>query len=631
MTNKKQSVLMLSKPRMFIICSVVFVLFSAIIVRLFYLHVILSDSTAEEADKARLRRDFIKAKRGNITDSKGNILATSSPVITIGVDPETFKHRVGKDNELPLKKILKMSVEDMKAYQPKEETIEGLKKIAKLLNMSYDELYKKCTTSGTSWRKLAVITDEEIYKQIKECDIQSIYGTYKYVRKYPSGPVSSHVVGFITKNNDKMGIEKAFDHYLEGQDGYIETERDGRRSELPQFRTRIIEPRNGDNIELAIDLTIQGIVQEQLSKIKEAYNPERATIIVSEPSTGYVLAMASYPNFDPNDYGKYTKKEYTNYAVSEIYEPGSTFKIVTVAAALNEAVVDLKDTFDCSSKTINYAGKQLKLPREDHAMKEISLRDIIIKSSNRGAAMVGVKLGADLLIKYAQDFGFGSKTGIRLHEEVSGIVNPKEKWRSPINITRIPMGHAIASTPLQTHCSMCVIANGGAYMKPILVKRIFDDQGNTIQNYSPEPPRPVISPKVASLMTDMLVDVTTKGTGKRAAMKGFKVAGKTGTTQKLKNFPVKKRDGSIVYKQKYSDKHHVASFTGFFPASRPRVVITVVVDEARLGEGKRAYGSVVAVPAFKEIAEKVAKYLGIQPDEDFEKSVAWKVTRYESL
>ena len=396
---------------------------------------------------------------------------------------------------------------------------------------------------------------------------------------------------------------------MRGQNGWIETERDGKRREQPQFRDRVVNPVDGLNVQLTIDSIIQEMVQRQLAKIAREYSPEFATIIVSDPSTGYILAMGSYPDFDPNDYNKAAPDALRNRAISDQYEPGSTFKIVPVSAALNEGLVGPEDKFDCNAPTATFRGKELRLPKEAHSMGILSVRDIVKKSSNKGSARLGMMLGEKNLYEYARAFGYGEKTGLGLVGEIGGTLHKVSEWDG-LTITRLPMGHAVAATPLQVHCAMSVIANQGIYMQPQLVKRVYDNAGETKIAYPPRGVRRVVSAKIAALMGEMLSEVVSDtGTARRAKVGGFKVAGKTGTSQKLVN-------GA------YSNRVHVGSFTGFFPAQRPRLVITVVVDSPHLkGVG---YGGIVAAPAFREIAEQAAKYLGIQTDEEFEKKVAWK-------
>ena len=625
--TKRENILMYGKGRLAFVCFIVSFLFCAIICRLYYLHVVRSDTSVAETDKARQRVEILPSKRGDITDAKNNILAISSPVITVGVDPKTFKFQIGKDNSLTNRQIAGMSVAEMAKYKPSETTKAKLEEIAALLKIPYEKLYKDCVSEG-SWHKFAVIDDEQTYQKIRALNVKGIYGNRKYVRKYPSGPLLSHVVGFVNREfQPVMGIERQFQYYLNGQDGWIETERDGRRAEQAQFRKRKVDPADGNNIELSIDLVIQEIVQRQMSKIAATFKPEKAAIIVSDPSTGYILAMSSYPNFDPNNYTKFGNDEFFNFVISGQYEPGSTFKIIPVAAALNESIIGPDDRFDCTATTMEYNGKPLRLPKDDHPLgKNATTRDIIKKSSNRGSAIIGGKLGAQRLISYSKAFGIGEKTDIGLSGEINGTLLPLNKWDG-LTITRMPIGHAVAVTPLQIHCAMSVIANQGIYMKPQLVKRVYDNKGQTVINYSPRALRRVISPKVASLMGEMLSTVTTReGTARRAAIKGFEVAGKTGTSQKFikaKDLPPN-ADGTPRKRGEYSNKKHVGSFTGFFPAKAPRLVITVVVDTPKLkGIG---YGGVVAAPAFREIGEQAAVYLGIQSDEEFEKKVAWKAT-----
>lgn len=573
--------------RFFLVAGVIAFIFCAVAARLYYLHVIMGPESLKVAEKARDRIEIIKARRGNITDARGNIVATSRPLIDLGVDQVDFK--------------------------PTPENIKKLKMVAALLSMDEKTLIEKCSPKDSApkrWEKIADSVTEPVYDRILSFKIKGIYGNRKYVRTYPLGKLASHVVGFVNREFTPVtGIENQFDFYMRGQDGWMETERDGKRRERPEFRGRYVKSTDGLNVQLTIDSIIQEMAQKQLAKIADEYNPASATIIVSDPSTGYIIAMASYPDFNPNEFNKYSQDAIRNRAISDQYEPGSTFKIVPVSAALNEGLVGPEDKFDCNAPSALYKGKSLKLPKEAHAMGVLTVRDIVKKSSNKGSAQLGMLLGENNLYDYASAFGYGKKTGLGLMGEIPGTLHKVSEWDG-LTITRLPMGHAVAATPLQVHCAMSVIANQGIYMQPQLVRRIYDNSGNTIIHYSPRAVRRVISSKIAALMGDMLTDVVSDtGTARRAQIKGFKVAGKTGTSQKIIN-------GA------YSNKKHVASFTGFFPAQRPRLVITVVVDSPKLnGIG---YGGLVAAPVFKALGEQAAKYLGIQSDEDFEKKVAWK-------
>lgn len=669
MTRKRpQTSIFIYKWRLAAVAAGLLCVFCAVFARLYYLHIERSDRSIEAVDKARKLFDKIPARRGNIVDAKNNLLATSRPVITLGVDPErTQLDAEGLEKLRKLSEILKMEYGELLSictpYQDAEKIAEvkgrlteqqseRLKIIGINLNMTYEELIRKCLTEPKTeltverrveqvkrkgkvfrelsrilgvpqsnieknfvsfsprWKKIAENLDDSTYSQIKNLKIPGIRGDRKYIRVYPSGALMSHVVGFVNKEfSAEMGIEKQFDYYLHGQDGWIETERDGHREELAHFRSRDVSPVDGLNVELSLDSIIQEMACREIRNIVETFNPKSATVIISEPSTGYILGMASYPNFDPNEYNKYDQDALRNRAICDQYEPGSTFKIVPVSGALNESLVGPDDVFDCNAPTVTYKGRILRLPKEAHKMENLSVREITKKSSNKGSAHLGILLGEKKLYEYAHQYGFGEKTNIGLIGEIGGTLHKVKDWDG-LTITRLPMGHAVAATPLQVHCAMSVIANQGIYMQPQLVRRVFGKRGETVISYPPKAMRRVISPKIATLMSEMLSEVVSDtGTARRAAIEGFKVAGKTGTSQKIIN-------GS------YSNRDHVASFTGFFPAQRPRLVITVVVDSPKMkGVG---YGGLVAAPSFKNIAEQAANYLGIQSDDDYEKMVAWR-------
>ena len=588
----------ISRGRFLFVAAVLCTVFAAVFCRLYVLHIVKEKWSEQIISKARNRFDKIDARRGDIVDSRGNLLATSRPVIELGVDPERMENT------------------------PEER--EALQKLAAIIEMPYPELLKKCESEtlvyededGTQmrkvrWRKIAENIDDPTYERIRGLKIKAIYGNRKYVRVYPAGALTSHAVGFVNKEFvAQMGAEKKCDYYLRGQDGWRETERDGRRREAAQFRTREVEPKDGMNVEMTIDIIIQEMAQRELKDIVEKYDPDSATIIVGEPSTGYLLAMASYPNFDPNNYNKYPQDALRNRAICDQFEPGSTFKCVPVAAALNESIVGENDSFDCKSSSISYKGRILRLPKDSHPHDHLTVREITQKSSNRGVAQLAVLMGENMLYKYARAFGYGSKTGIGLAGEINGTLHEVKDWDG-LTITRLPMGHAVAATPIQVHCAMSTIANQGIYMRPQIIKRVYDAESSI--NFPPVAERRVISIKTATLLGDILCDVVGEGgTARRAEIPGYRVAGKTGTSQKIIN-------------GRYSNTKHVGSMTGFFPAQRPRVVITVVVDNPKMkGIG---YGGVVAAPVFSRIGAQVANYLGIQTDGDFEKMIAWRQSR----
>jgi cell division protein FtsI/penicillin-binding protein 2 len=304
-----------------------------------------------------------------------------------------------------------------------------------------------------------------------------------------------------------------------------------------------------------------------------------------------------------------------NVAVADIYEPGSVFKIVAASGALEEGLTRPNEVFDCGLEKITYANRArgtelvLKLPGEDHHMGNLTVAEIIAHSSNKGAAQLGMRLGEEKLYNYARAFGFGRTHGFPVGGEVGGILRPWKDW-NPVDITRIPMGHTIAATALQMHQAMSVIANDGVLMRPQVIRGITDASGARVFAYDGMEVGRAVSAKTARTMAAMLMAVATKaGTAPEAAIAGFEVAGKTGTTQKLVEEPTASGGKKLVY----SKKHHVASFVGFFPATNPRVVISVIVDDADAhAPGGIAYGKGVAAPSFKNIGEKLIPILNIR-------------------
>jgi cell division protein FtsI/penicillin-binding protein 2 len=335
-----------------------------------------------------------------------------------------------------------------------------------------------------------------------------------------------------------------------------------------------------------------------LQEIVENYQPEGASIIVSDPRDGFILALANYPTFDPNHFSDYPVDTHRNRAVSDLYEPGSTFKIVPIAGALQDQAVSPETLVDCASATATYGTRTLSLPKDSHPMDTLSVSDVLIRSSNRGSAQLGILLGENRLHQWAAGFGFGKRLGYGPRGEVSGILHPVRNWDGR-TITRLPMGHAIAATPLQVHYATSVIANGGWLMKPRVVRRVLDKSGRTVVDFAPVAHHRVIEEAVAHEIRSMMQAVLSPdGTAKRAFIPGYAAAGKTGTSQKI-------IDG------RYSRQHHIASFSGFLPAQEPVLAITVVVDNPKMPKGQIGYGGVVAAPVFRDLGAYIARYLSI--------------------
>lgn len=575
-----------STARLSLVISAIGFAFCILIGRLFYLHVWQHAELLEHVQSNRRMIQVIKARRGDIVDSKGNLLATMHTRIDLGVDPQV----VCEEDRSRLAELAEL------IGQP-------LTKIEE----AFDTKIRKSAEHGKAvnlvrWASLAKDLDEDTYEAVRQLNIKGVYGNRKYSRTYPGGSLAAHVLGYVNHEEVPVtGIERYFDYYLRGQDGWRETERDGRRRELAQFRERQVEPFNGLNIALTIDQMVQHIVEKEIANLVGEYDPESVSVIVSEPATGAILAMANYPTYDPNEFfniSKYPMEFQRNRALTDVMEPGSTFKIVPTAAVLNEGIVDPTEIFQTGYDRVNYKGRSLKLPSDHHEYEQLSLYEIVVKSSNRGAAHLGLRLGEQRLYDYAHAFGFGEKTGFDLGGEVSGTLHSVNSWDG-LTITRLPMGHAVSATPMQIHSAMSVIANKGVLMEPLIARQVYDDKGNEVITFMPKAKRRVVATEVAETVAEMLVDVVgTNGTAKKAAIENYAIAGKTGTTQKIIN-------------GHYSREHHVASFSGFFPADKPALVITVVVNDPKLnGIG---YGGVVAAPAFHNIAETCIGYMGIRP------------------
>lgn len=590
-----------SKARLtFLFISVLF-LFGSIFARLFYLHLCEQEKLINIVERTRQKFDLLHARRGNIVDKRGNLLATTHTVIELGVDPQLYR----QEDEIKwnqLAHLIKISTKDIKtAFKTKfkkEKSKEGIEAVTQI-----------------RWHKLVSDLEESIYEKVMALDIKGIYGNRKYLRHYPQGSLAAHVLGFMNKEAHPVGgVENFMNFYLNGQDGWRETERDGKRRELAQFRTREIKPANGLSVELTVDLMVQHAVEQEIERIVRECNPKSVSIIISEPSTGYILGLANYPSFDPNEFWKYDLDAHRNRAVSDCYEPGSPVKAITMSAVLNESLLNFDEQYDCSIDRVEYQGRIVKLPKDHRPFYMLSTKDILRKSSNRGIARIAMQLDNQKFYEYLRAFGFGEKTGYGPGAEVVGTVHAVKDWDG-LTISRLPMGHAMNATTMQTHYAMSVFANQGVLMQPQIVKRIFDEDGRTVIDFMPRARRRVISADSAETIAQLLSEVVgPEGTSKRAFINGYNVGGKSGTSQK-------------IIRGRYSKQHHIGSFSGFFPADNPRIMITIVIDEPKIGQV--GYGGLVAAPAARNIGENLIQYLNIKPStidpsKSSENLIAWK-------
>ncbi|MBP3302360.1 MAG: penicillin-binding protein 2 [Opitutales bacterium] len=616
--------------RYWLIATGISLCFVAVVARLWYVQVYTGDRYRRAADENRSMSETYPASRGKIVDSRGNVLAQNREVFSLRGDQELLTNE-DREKFPEIAKLLKISEEELREkLEPPKSSNEGPNRYVLL-----QEDVSEATARAVVALLPRTVIDAKGGKMPRSYFPIKI--ERKFVRTYPLGKRAAHIIGYINRENKSVqGIELALNRFLKGEDGWREGKRDGKRREQPRMRSRDVPARDGYTVQLTLDSSIQGFAEDACEKIVRELTPISASIIVSEAKTGKILALANAPTFDLNKFNTEPTANQRNRALTDIYEPGSVFKIVSVAAALEEGVVTENSVFDCAKTSVPYRGKMRRLPREDHEMARLSVREIIEQSSNRGTAQIAMKFcekfGEEAYVDYIRKFGFGEKSYfVGGFGEQRGIVHRPKNWDG-LTITRLPMGHAVSVTPLQAHYAMSVIASGGILHQPRIVERIIDEQNKNVLSYPSAPRRRVISEKTAKLLAGMLrgavADIPQKrNTGKKADIPGYNVAGKTGTTQKIKE------TGG------YYDDFYVVSFSGFFPAENPRIVITVVVDGPRyqaerwvakrdsngrvmyypngtmMMEKKvlptRAYGGTVAAPVFREVAEKVIGWLEI--------------------
>jgi len=596
-----------SNYRVVLLAAVVFACLGGVGTRLVFLHVIDRGELLGYIEQVRRQVVVEPARRGNIYDAHQHLLATNHSVYTLGVDPQVLRE---SDREkwpelaallgIPYAQLERALTTKTRRAQTPVQTAASDSETATAAALSAGA--GESVVRPIRWAKLREDIDEVTYEKIRALGIKGVYGNRVFRRVYPHNALAAHLVGYVNKEGAAAaGVEAYADFYLRGQDGWREGERDGARRELAQFRTREVEPTNGYNVVLSTDIIVQHLVEEELERIARELRPDKATIIVSDARTGFILGMGNYPSFDLNAYAQAPLDVQRNFAITDQIDPGSTFKIVPTAAALNEGLVRPETRFDCSVDQIEYRGRMLRPMPDTHRHEQpLSVAEIISRSSNVGVARLGMLLGEQRLYDYARAFGFGEKSGFPFGGEISGQLNPVKQW-SAIDITRIPAGYSVSATPLQVHYAMGVIASGGELLRPQIIAQVRDASGEVVYSFDKAVRRRVISTATAREMARMLQSVATpSGTAREAAIPGYEVAGKTGTAQKLVN-------------GRYSNRAHVGSFVGFFPASRPEVVISVIVDNARLPGGRSAYGRIVAAPSFKRIGEQLIQYLDIKP------------------
>jgi len=595
--------------------------------RLVDLQVWRHDELAALAEQSAQEEIFQPARRGEILDANGNVLATTIPVETVCADPMLIGNQQAAVARA-LAPLLGANEADLfQRLQPRIYKNEN----GETVTNRYVVLQRK--VSEDTWQKiyaamtnLPLAVDEGKMTKTERGQFAdfaynlrryAVFGEPDQLRVYPNGALASHVLGFVSSEElsnhtsqlvGVAGIEKSFNSKLSGVSGWLVTGVDSSDRQLVPLRDEDVSARDGLTVVLTIDSAIQNIVQTALAEAMKEHDPVSITGIVIRPQTGEILAMASLPDFDPNHPGDSPPDALRDRCISDVMEPGSTFKTIVISGALNEHVVTLNDTFFCENGVFHYGGITLHDAEHDH-FGNLTVEQILEKSSNIGASKIGILLGAPRLYDYMTRYGLGSLTGIPLPDESSAqnFVRPPDKW-GKYSIAQIPMGQGVAVTRLQMAMVVSAIANGGVLMRPMLVKRLQDSSGNVIQQYEPQAVRRVISEDTAKQMVQALETVVSdEGTAPKARLDDYVVAGKTGTAQKVIN-------GS------YSDDRFVVTFIGFFPADNPQLCISIVMDAPK--EGGHAFGGALCGPVFHEIAERCASYLNIPPDKNFTQPTA---------
>ena len=502
--------------------------------------------------------------RGTIFDRNGNELATNLVVESVFVVPQEVRDR---------------------KYTSKV--------LASALGQNYDRVYKEVSSNKQfAWIKRKASTDEIIH--LKKAALSGVRFRSEQKRFYPKRELAANVIGFVgTDDYGLAGIEQTYQGKLKGMVYSQPIKQDGRGRNIQNLGSLSRSNLGNYDLMLTLDEVIQFTAEYHLTKQVERYKADSGMAVVMNPNSGEIYAMANVPQFNPNNYNKFTPETRRNNTVVSSYEPGSIFKPIVAAAALDNGIAQPHDKFFCENGSFKIGGRNIG-EAANHEYGSLSMQQIIAKSSNIGAIKIAQKLGKDSFYEYIRKFGFGEKTSIRLPGVSSGLLRKRKNW-SERSLASISFGQEIAVTPLQMVVALSAIANGGTLMEPHIAKALMRD-GKIIKEIKPKKIRRVISEKTSRQMMEILKFVVENGTGKKAAIDGFEVAGKTGTAQKY-----------IAETQSYSKTEFISSFIGYAPADNPRLAILVMIDSPKGGH----WGGVVAAPVFVKIAEKSLRHLNV--------------------
>ncbi|MGB0774655.1 MAG: peptidoglycan D,D-transpeptidase FtsI family protein, partial [Akkermansiaceae bacterium] len=607
-------------------------------VRLIYLQVMKAGRYAAQSDRVSVRHEVLRANRGCIVDTNDQLIARNIPRAKLAMDKkllrdtglaalsvankelrETSEWRVWDQatRDRKVRARARKLRDEMSADAILEQHIAHVVKVfARPLGMTAGEFRSAMRLDKKRQQYVVIkkdLDEEEAEKLSQLARDHNIMHTMMFEetqkRWYVLPDQAPHILGYTNVVRDEKtgnetlrgisGIERYLDQRMAGKDGYVKNHRDRYDMLAVAKPQEIFPPIHGLNVQLTLDMGLQAILEEELDAGLDEFASERGTIVLMDPHTGAVLAMASRPKFNLNTRENITENGY-DFATQAIYEPGSTFKIIAAAAALDMGLVHPTTEIFCHHGI--YRNGSVRVP-DHHPYGNLTVEQVLAKSSNIGAYKLALQLGNANFYDYLQRFGFGQKTGITLGGESAGVVR---NTGNPTDFSRVSYGYAVSVTPLQVACAYSAIANGGNLMKPQLLKSVMANNGAVIKRYNPEVTRRVMKESTARKMRAALATVVdVKGTAKRAKVIGYTVAGKTGTTKKLNP------------KGGYLDGRYTVSFAGMMPAENPAFVCVVVVDDPQTTEVKR-YGGTIAAPIFAKVAARVAERMGLEPTEPTE-------------
>jgi cell division protein FtsI (penicillin-binding protein 3) len=540
----------------------------AVSARLVYLQVSQHNSLSNRARGQQQNALDTSPQRGELLDRQGRELARSVPTVSLFIDPADLKA-----NEL-------------------ECTAQHL---SASLNLDEGDLLRQLQEAQTENKRFLWIArrlDQEQANHILALNLPGLHGRTEPKRYYPNASLAAHILGYVGLDGAGLGgVEQVYNSKISGEPGQLFLERDARGQPYESFE---IASKPGHTVVLTIDQSVQYHAERALQAAVERSRAKSGTAIVLDPRTGEILALANAPSFDPNNVAASSAEARSNWALQNVYEPGSTFKIVAFSAALDRKLAKPEDRIDCQMGAITVAGRVV---HDHHPFGSLTISEALAKSSNVGAIKLGIRVGDDSMYDYITRYGFGSRTGIELPGETPGILRKVDRWQ-PSSIGSIAIGQEIGVTPVQMASAFGAVANNGIRHAPHVIREVRNAAGAVVYKAEPEQRR-VVDAETAVALRSMLEGVTLRGTAKQAQLDGYSAAGKTGTAQKID-----------PRTRSYSATKFVASFVGFAPVSNPQVVIIVVIDEP----AGAYHGGDVAAPVFREIAEQVLPGLNVMPD-----------------